>query len=668
MYDSLSLEVHPDMVPSRTRRSWRARWLAASLALLLGATAAACGGDDDDEAATDDAGAEASGEPITLGYSAWPGWFPWKVTEEQGFFEEAGVEVELKWFDDYLASLTALSAGQLDANSQTLNDTLVGVSAGDDQVVVLVNDNSAGNDAIIVDESITSIEDLAGKSVAAEPGVVDHFLLLQGLDSVGLTEADIQFSGLPTADAAAAFSGGEFDAVGVFAPFTLQALERAGSKVLFDSADFPGTIPDFLVFNGDVVDERPEDIQKIIDAWYMTLEWIEANPDEANAIMAEQAGISAEEYASLAGGTRIFTRRGGPRQHQRRGRHRPAGHVPEGRGVPAGLGARRGGAVARRPLRRLVPPGPHRARRRMTAPSDASLVGEHRAATSTEVDSGETGRPSDGRPRPGRRGRPLGTLSRIRGTLPVRWRVGLGVLGLVGLVALWIVAAQSTAGAETGVRVPTPADTWSALADLWSTGTLQGDLGASAERIAYGYGISIVVGIVAGIAMGAFPGVEGGLEAPIGFLRYIPASALTPLMLLWLGVDEAPKITLIVVGTVFFNVLMVADVARAVPRELVSAAATLGASRRRIVMRVVLPHSWPGIVDVARINLAAAWLMLVVAELLAADEGLAVRIVRATRFQNFDVMFAVLIVFGVIGVLSDLALRGVRWAVAPWDR
>ena len=191
------------------------------------------------------------------------------------------------------------------------------MSAGDDQVVVLVNDNSAGNDAIIVDESINSIEDLAGKTVAAEPGVVDHFLLLQGLDSVGMTEADIQFPGLPTADAAAAFSGGEFDAVGVFAPFTLQALERPGSKVLFDSADFPGTIPDFLVFNGDVVEERPEDIQKMIDAWYLTLEWIAANPDEANAIMAEQAGVSVEEYAVFAGGTRIFTAERGAGQHRR---------------------------------------------------------------------------------------------------------------------------------------------------------------------------------------------------------------------------------------------------------------------------------------------------------------------------------------------------------------
>jgi NitT/TauT family transport system permease protein len=295
-------------------------------------------------------------------------------------------------------------------------------------------------------------------------------------------------------------------------------------------------------------------------------------------------------------------------------------------------------------------------------------IGAGQAAVPADACTAAPGLAPHGRPRRGRRGRPLGTLTRIRGSLPLGWRVGLGALGLVGLVAVWVVAAGSTAGASTGVRVPSPADTWTALADLWSAGTLQSDLAASGERILIGYAISIAVGIVVGIALGAFPGVEGAAEAPIGFLRYIPASALTPLMLLWLGVDEAPKIALIVVGTVFFNILMVADVARGVPRELVQAAATLGASRRRIVLRVVLPHSWPGIVDVARINLAAGWLMLVVAELLASDEGLAVRIVRATRFQNFDVMFAVLIVFGVIGVLSDLLLRGLRWAVAPWDR
>jgi NitT/TauT family transport system substrate-binding protein len=278
---------------------------------------AACGGDDDDSAdegtgadeatADDSSGGGGSGETVELGYSAWPGWFVWKVAEEAGIFEDVGVDVELVYFTDYLGSLDAMVAGELDANSQTLNDTLVSVSTGSDQRIVVVNDNSAGNDAIIVDESIETVEDLEGKTVAAELGVVDHFLLLQGLADAGMSEEDIDFRGVLTDAAAAGFASGEFDAVGVFAPFTLQALEREGSHVLFDSSDYPGTIPDHLVASGDMVDDRPEDVQLLIDAWYQTLDYIEANPDEATEIMAEQAELAPEEYASFEEGTRLFT-------------------------------------------------------------------------------------------------------------------------------------------------------------------------------------------------------------------------------------------------------------------------------------------------------------------------------------------------------------------------
>jgi NitT/TauT family transport system permease protein len=168
--------------------------------------------------------------------------------------------------------------------------------------------------------------------------------------------------------------------------------------------------------------------------------------------------------------------------------------------------------------------------------------------------------------------------------------------------------------------------------------------------------------------VGSLRSVEAALEAPIGFMRYVPATALTPLLLLWLGIGESPKITLIVVGTVFFNILMVADVARNVPRELLEASYTLGAGRLTVLRRIILRHSVPGIIDVARINLAAGWLMLVVAELLAAQEGLAFRIIRAQRFRQVDTMFAMLVVFGIIGVISDLALRRLRDASSPWAR
>ena len=234
------------------------------------------------------------------------------------------------------------------------------------------------------------------------------------------------------------------------------------------------------------------------------------------------------------------------------------------------------------------------------------------------------------------------------------------------ILAIWFAVSNSLENGES--LLPSPQSTIAALGEMWTEGTLATDFWASFERILIGYGISVAIGVVVGVAVGSFAVFEALLEPPMGFLRYIPATALTPLFLLWLGIGESPKIWLIVVGTVFFNILMVADVARAIPKELLNASYTLGAGRRTILRKVILPHSVPGIVDVARINLAAAWLMLVVAELLAAQEGLAYQIVRAQRFRAVDTMFALLIIFGAIGLLSDVFLRWLRTRVAPWDR
>ena len=282
------------------------------------------------------------------------------------------------------------------------------------------------------------------------------------------------------------------------------------------------------------------------------------------------------------------------------------------------------------------------------------------------ADAAVTGSPDPARTG-GTRGRRQHPLLRIRSPLGTGWRIGLGALGVLGLFVFWVVLSARLDGA-TSFLVPSPAATWDAFTAMVGEGTLRVDLVASLTRVGIGYGISVAIGFVGGIAIGAFASAEAFLEPQIGFLRYIPASALTPLFLLWLGIGESPKITLIVVGTVFYNILMMADVARAVPRELLDASSTLGAGRMRTLTRVIVPHSWPGVIDVVRINLAAAWLMLVVAELLAAQEGLAFRIVRAQRFRAIDSMFALLVIFGVIGLVSDLLLRRLRWLVGRWAR
>lgn len=244
---------------------------------------------------------------INLGFSAWPGWFPWQVAQEEGIFKAKNVPVELKWFDGYLESISTLTAGQIDANSQTLGDTVSSVAGGAEQVVVLVNDNSTGNDKIIVREGINTILDLKGKKVAAEEGTVDHFLLLLGLQKAGLSPQDIQFVPLETGKAAAAFVAGQVDAAAVFAPFTTQALKLPGSQELFSSKDFPGAISDHLVVTRQVIDEKPEQVQGLVDAWFATLDFIRANQDKAYATMAKRAGVSIDEYQEYANGTRLFT-------------------------------------------------------------------------------------------------------------------------------------------------------------------------------------------------------------------------------------------------------------------------------------------------------------------------------------------------------------------------
>ncbi|MGB5135240.1 MAG: ABC transporter substrate-binding protein [Prochlorococcaceae cyanobacterium] len=275
--------------PGRRRR----RLLSTLVLLGLGATTlTACGGGGTPDGA------------VRIGYSAWPGWIPWKVTEEKGLF---GVPVTLQWFDGYLDSINALNAGQLDCNSQTLNDTISSIAGGADLQVVLTNDNSTGNDQIIVAEGIKTVADLKGKRVAAEEGTVDHYLLLLGLEKAGLSADDITFMPLETGAAAAAFVAGQVDAVGVFAPFTTQALKRPGSSTLFSSADFPGAISDHLVCRREFVEANPEKVQKIVDAWFATLAEMKANPEASLAILSARAGVSEEEYKAYEAGTTLFS-------------------------------------------------------------------------------------------------------------------------------------------------------------------------------------------------------------------------------------------------------------------------------------------------------------------------------------------------------------------------
>jgi NitT/TauT family transport system permease protein len=169
-----------------------------------------------------------------------------------------------------------------------------------------------------------------------------------------------------------------------------------------------------------------------------------------------------------------------------------------------------------------------------------------------------------------------------------------------------------------------------------------------------------------GILMGTFRAGQAALEPVIGLLRYLPAGAFIPLLVIWLGLGEPSKIAILFIGTVFFNTLMTADVVRQVPVSLIDVSYTLGARRNEVLRKVIVPHSLPGMIDAMRVNAAAAWNFVVIAELIAAESGLGYRIARAQRFTQTDRIFAILVVIGLIGLIIDIALRMLRDRVGRW--
>ncbi|MGO8670687.1 MAG: ABC transporter substrate-binding protein [Capsulimonadaceae bacterium] len=246
-------------------------------------------------------------DPITIAYSDWPGWTCWDIAQKEGFFAKHHCNVKLVWFPNYSDSLNALAAGQVDANCQTWSDTMGPLASGVPLTAVLINDNSAGNDAIIARTGITSVKQLKGLKVATELGTCDQFLLDEALNRNGMSEKDIHYVNIKVQDCPAAMVAGAIDACVVWEPNKSQLLDKLkGTHDIYDSKSIPGLIPDLLVFQKKVVDAHPTDIQNIVDAWYDMMAWWRAHPDQAVTIMAARTNSPVSFYKGFIKGTRIF--------------------------------------------------------------------------------------------------------------------------------------------------------------------------------------------------------------------------------------------------------------------------------------------------------------------------------------------------------------------------
>ena len=255
------------------------------------------------------AGGAWAGTPLKVGYSDWPGWVAWQVAIEKGWFKEAGVDVEFDWFD-YSASMDAFAAGKIDGVAVTNGDALVMASGGAKNVMIQLTDYSNGNDMIVAKPGIKSLKDLKGKKIGLETGLVEHLLLLNGLEKAGMKESDVTIVNTKTNETPQALASGDLSAIGAWQPNSGEAMKRVpGAKPIYTSANEPGLIYDVLTVNPSSLSSRRGDWEKVVKVWGKVVSYIndpKTQPD-AVKIMAARVGLKPEAYLPLLKGTKLLS-------------------------------------------------------------------------------------------------------------------------------------------------------------------------------------------------------------------------------------------------------------------------------------------------------------------------------------------------------------------------
>ena len=199
--------------------------------------------------------------------------------------------------------------------------------------------------------------------------------------------------------------------------------------------------------------------------------------------------------------------------------------------------------------------------------------------------------------------------------------------------------------------------------DLW----LHESLWLSIKTIVLGFVFSSLLGVPLGVLCGAYPPISRLSEPVIDFMRYMPAPAFGALAVAVLGIFEAPKIAIIVIGTFFQQVLVIANTVRRHDPSLVEAAQTLGANRRRLLLRVILPSCLVDLYNDQRILPGWAWTYLIVAEVVGVSSGITFFINQQAKYRNFENVYAAIIMIGIIGLLTDQSLAFFGRRLFPWQ-
>lgn len=260
----------------------------------------------------------------------------------------------------------------------------------------------------------------------------------------------------------------------------------------------------------------------------------------------------------------------------------------------------------------------------------------------------------------------LGTNTRLSST--PWWRVLGPACGFACFLIIWGLLAlmMRMYFPERSIFLPGPLQVLNAGIQLMSTSDFWKSMALTNLRVLGGFIIGAGVAIPIGLLLGSSPDLEGIASPVSDFGRYIPVPALVPLLIIWAGVGDLQKILLLSIGTFFQVLVLVTDAVRRVPLMHVDSALTLGTSQAHVVSRVILPASLPQIYDACRVGVGLTWSYLLVAEIVASENGLGYIIIRGQRFLQTDKIFFTIVVLGLLGLLYDRAFTISRRWLFPW--
>jgi NitT/TauT family transport system permease protein len=244
----------------------------------------------------------------------------------------------------------------------------------------------------------------------------------------------------------------------------------------------------------------------------------------------------------------------------------------------------------------------------------------------------------------------------LRGTVTRSQSVILGLLGVVSLFVMWEIAHHLTPEHQQKF-LPSASEVIAKVAYLFTEKNFLADVGKSVYRIYLSFFVACLIAVPVGVLMGSFIKLRALINPTVGGLRYLPAASFVPLLLVYFGPTDFAKMALLFLGCVFFLVALILDNVEAVPRALIESAQTMGAGRFHIVFRVTFRSAAPQILDSMRNMIAVSWTYLVIAEIVAATDGIGAVMMRGARFLHVDVIMGGILTIGVLGVLTDVCFR-----------